>query len=102
MKRIRTQLMDDSGEPLGGDVEIDETSWGGKPRVPLTREGAAAFHEAKPTILGMVERGGRIRFRVIRRGAGRRLVERSGQTSTPRRSSSPMTGRPTSRCAASS
>ena len=71
MKKIRTELMDDdNGEPLGGDVEIDETSWGGKPRVPLTREEAAAFREAKPTILGMVERGGRIRFRVIpsRRG----------------------------------
>src|SRR5437588_5133122 len=70
MKRIRTELMDDDGKPLGGDVEIDETSWGGKPRVPLTREEAAAFREAKPTILGMVERGGRIRFRVIpsRRG----------------------------------
>jgi transposase-like protein len=71
MKCIRTELMhDDGNDPLGGDVEIDETSWGGKPRVPLTREEAAAFREAKPTILGMVERGGRIRFRVIpsRRG----------------------------------
>jgi transposase-like protein len=56
MKKIRT--------------EIDETSIGGKPRVPLTRSEAAAFREAKPTVLGMVERGGRIRFRVIpsRRG----------------------------------
>jgi transposase len=70
MKRIRTELMGDDGEPLGGDVEIDETSIGGKPRVPLTRSEAAAFREAKPTVLGMVERGGRIRFRVIpsRRG----------------------------------
>jgi transposase-like protein len=69
-KRIRTELMGDDGEPLGGDVEIDETSIGGKPRIPLTRSEAAAFREAKPTVLGMVERGGRIRFRVIpsRRG----------------------------------
>jgi transposase len=69
MKRIRT-LMGDDGEPLSGDVEIDETSLGGKPRVPLTREQAAAFREAKKTVLGMVERGGRVRFRVIpsRRG----------------------------------
>ena len=29
MKRIRT-LMGDDGEPLTGDVEIDETSWGGQ------------------------------------------------------------------------
>jgi len=76
MKRIRTELMGDDGEPLEGDVEIDETSWGGKPRKPAgaspylahgsnRRAEAAARREARPTILGMVERGGRIRFRVI-------------------------------------
>jgi transposase-like protein len=75
MKRIRT-LMGDDGTPLSGDVEIDETSWGGKPRKPhgterhlaLTpeqRRAAAAFREAKPTVLGMVERQGRVRARVI-------------------------------------
>jgi transposase-like protein len=81
MKRIRTELMnDDDGEPLSGDVEIDETSWGGKPRKahgvspyvpdPDRRAAGKAHALAKPTILGMVERGGRIRFRVIpsRRG----------------------------------
>src|SRR3954465_8207983 len=57
MKRIRTELMNDAdGEQLSGDVEIDETSWGGKPRnAHKTRAEAAAFREAKPTILGMVE-----------------------------------------------
>jgi transposase len=75
MKRIRT-LMGDDGEPLSGDVEIDETSWGGKPRKrqgqhsqilvgPSRRAEGIAHREAKPTILGMVERGGRLRFRVI-------------------------------------
>jgi transposase len=71
MNRIRNRLMADDGEPLFGDVEIDETSWGGKPRqAHKTRAEAAAFREAKPTILGMVERGGRVRLRVIpsRRG----------------------------------
>jgi transposase len=35
MKKIRTELMtDDDGEQLSGDVEIDESSWGGKPRPP--------------------------------------------------------------------
>jgi transposase-like protein len=73
MKKIRTELMtDDDDEPLSGDVEIDETSWGGKPRHALTRAEAAAFREAKPTVLGMVERGGSVRVRVIpsRRGYG--------------------------------
>ena len=71
MKQIRTNLMnDEGGEPLGGDVEVDETSIGGKARRPMDRFEAAAFREAKPTVLGMVEHGGRIRFRVIpsRRG----------------------------------
>ena len=77
MKQIRTKLMTDADrEPLAGDVEVDETSWGGRPRKahgetylktdPQERRAAAAAHrEAKPTILGMVERGGKLRFRVI-------------------------------------
>jgi transposase len=71
MNRIRNELMKDGGEPLFGDVEIDETSWGGRPRGrKLTPREVAAWREAKPTILGMVERGGRVRLRVIpsRRG----------------------------------
>jgi hypothetical protein len=72
MKKIRTDLMHDmDDEPLSGDVEVDETAWGGKARKPMDRFEAAAFREAKPTVLGMVERGGRVRARVIatRRGA---------------------------------
>lgn len=77
MKKIRTELMTDEDQgPLSGDVEVDETSWGGKPRRrhgqssqiavgPDRRAEAAAFREAKPTVLGMVERGGRVRARVI-------------------------------------
>jgi transposase len=72
MKRIRTELMDDEGdEPLSGDVEIDETAWGGKPRRTLpTMRDVAAFRESKTTVLGMVERSGRVRLRIIpsRRG----------------------------------
>lgn len=71
MNKIRNELMTDDPEPLMGDVEVDETSWGGRPRRRhRTRSEAALFREAKPTILGMVERGGRIKLRVIpsRRG----------------------------------
>jgi transposase len=72
MKKIRTELMDDSDtEPLSGDVEIDETAWGGKPRRKLkSRAEQAAFREAKITVLGMVERGGRVKLRHVatRRG----------------------------------
>jgi len=71
--RIRNELMAEK-EPtkqLNGQVEVDETSWGGKPRKKLKgMKEAARFREAKTTVLGMAERGGRVRLRVIasRRG----------------------------------
>jgi transposase len=71
MNRIRNELMGDDGKPLSGDVELDETSWGGKPRRKLRDYSEVAkFREAKPTVLGMVERGGKVRVRIIasRRG----------------------------------
>lgn len=72
MKKIRTELMDDEDEePLEGDVEVDETGWGGKPRrgrrqiaIGPTRYGDARLRP-KATVLGMVERGGRVRARVV-------------------------------------
>src|SRR5256885_912780 len=71
-KKIRTELMNDSDDPpLSGDVEVDETSVRGKPRGPrMNRQEAAAWREAQPKVLGMVERGGRVRLRIIasRRG----------------------------------
>lgn len=70
--RIRTELMSDNGEgPLSGDVEIDETSVEGRPRVHMDRSRAAQLRErSRATVLGMVERGGRVRLRVLasRRG----------------------------------
>jgi transposase len=70
--KIRTQLMDGQADKqLSGDVEIDETSWGGKPRKKLPDlQAVAAFREAKPTILGMVERGGRVKLSVIQSRRG--------------------------------
>ena len=72
--KIRNELMKDDGlEQLQGTVEVDETSWGGRPRHKhKTRKEAMAFREAKTTILGLVERQGRIRLRVVpsRRGEG--------------------------------
>ncbi|HEX7279811.1 MAG TPA: IS1595 family transposase [Solirubrobacterales bacterium] len=70
--KIRNHLMAeaDPAPSLRGEVEVDETSWGGKARRKMTPSEAARFREAKPTVLGMVERGGRVRARVIasRRG----------------------------------
>jgi transposase len=70
--KIRNELMnDEDDEQLSGDVEVDETAWGGKPRNTLkSRAEIARFRENKTTVLGMIERGGRVRLRVIasRRG----------------------------------
>jgi transposase-like protein len=69
--KIRNELMKDDEKPLKGKVEVDETSWGGKPRRKLkNKKEVARFRESKTTVLGMVERGGRVRLRVIaaRRG----------------------------------
>jgi transposase len=67
-KQIRTLLSDeDDTEPLSGEVEVDESAYGGKTRQSDVRRGMAyqRYHE-QPTILAMVERGGRVRSRVIR------------------------------------
>ncbi len=65
-KQIRTLLSDDSDDPLSGEVEVDETLIGGKPRAAEKRNGNGFLRRKyKPSVLGMVERGGRVRARVI-------------------------------------
>jgi transposase len=70
--RIRNELMSDDGNsPLSGDVEVDETSVEGRPRIHGDRAFGAQLRErSRATVLGMVERGGRVRLRVLpsRRG----------------------------------
>lgn len=69
---IRNQLMaDDDQEQLTGEVEVDETGIGGRPRYTMTRSEAALWRErSRATVIGAVERGGRIKATVIpsRRG----------------------------------
>jgi transposase-like protein len=74
---IRNELMAQDDEPLSGDVEADETAWGGKPRrgdvLRYAREGETDLSGAggrwkqakKSTAFGMVERGGRVRAQVV-------------------------------------
>jgi len=76
-KRIRNELMSDDGEPLSGDVEIDETGVHGRPRGPkMSKKEAANWRERQVSVLGMVERGGRLKLRVIESRRGEPL---SGQ-----------------------
>ncbi|HXW59144.1 MAG TPA: IS1595 family transposase [Solirubrobacteraceae bacterium] len=75
---IRNQLMADDGEPLRGDVEIDETSVDGRPRTkyrmsqdPDARSKAHQLRErSRATVFAAVERGGRVKATVLpsRRG----------------------------------
>lgn len=72
---IRNELMAQDDEPLSGDVEVDETAWGGKPRAAQMREASKAKFprqggrnwtaKEKRTVFGMVERGGRVRVHVV-------------------------------------
>ena len=72
--RIRRLLLDDDTTPLTGEVEIDESGWGGKIRAgdrsraessTKRRQEAMGRVKSRPTILAMVERGGRVRVRII-------------------------------------
>ncbi|HST33205.1 MAG TPA: IS1595 family transposase [Solirubrobacteraceae bacterium] len=88
---IRNKLMVEDGEPLKGDVEVDEASVDGKPRKPqggsrqiaigpTRRSEAAKLRErSRATVFAAVERGGRIKTTVLesRRGPAlkRQVIE---------------------------
>jgi len=66
---IRTQLMEQDDEPLSGDVEVDETAGGGKTRAGDSYRGhqhVMAKMSRRPTIWAAVERGGRVRTKVVK------------------------------------
>jgi transposase-like protein len=74
---IRNELMAQDDEPLSGEVEADETHWGGHPRLGEVEKfrkpgetdlsGAGGRWKAanKATVFAMVERGGRVRADVV-------------------------------------
>jgi transposase len=65
-KQIRSLLAEDDSHRLRGSVEVDETWYGGKPRAMEMRRGTSNLRKSyRPTILGMVERGGRVRAKII-------------------------------------
>lgn len=73
---IRNELMgEDGGEPLSGDVEMDETLIGGKPRKGdvRTRQQAGRWKETKAQVFAMVERDGRAKAVVIPDSQGKTL-----------------------------
>jgi len=89
--KIRNHLMDETeAEPLSGDVEVDETFVGGKPRESYRREVArkgwnmqTAHWDRKAVVFGAVERGGRIRASVIPNSRGTTLHAKIGEYVLP-------------------
>jgi transposase len=74
---IRNQLMADDGEPLTGEVEVDETSVEGKPRKHLSRSEAALYRErSRATVFAAVERGGRVKATLLPSRRGPQLKEK--------------------------
>jgi len=64
--RIRKAMADcDTETPLSGIVEVDETYVGGK----TIRKKDRGKYRSKDAVVGMVERGGRVRFRHIGKGS---------------------------------
>ncbi|MDP9343860.1 MAG: IS1595 family transposase [Actinomycetota bacterium] len=85
-KKIRSMLGQDDDQ-LSGEVEMDETYYGGKPRLAdrerkpdgSLKRGRTAHSSRKQMVFGAVERGGRIRAEVVpkdeRGGIARRVGE---------------------------
>lgn len=69
-KQIRTLLADEDG-PLDGNVEVDESAYGGQPRASESHRQVMMRKSYRPTILAMVERGGRVRPLVVPDRGGR-------------------------------
>jgi len=73
--QIRSLLGQDDDEPLSGSVEMDETYYGGKPRLAdrerksdgSFKRGRTGHFEKKQMVFGAVERGGRVRAEVVPR-----------------------------------
>ncbi|MBA4158298.1 MAG: IS1595 family transposase [Gemmatimonadetes bacterium] len=69
MHRIRWAMVESGGAPLFGTVEVDETYVGGKPRKANKVEDRKSAKRGRGTdkqpVVAMVERGGRVRTRVV-------------------------------------
>lgn len=79
LRRIRHGLGNDTAQPkLTGTVEVDETYIGGKVRRPQLSKGAGRMPHyrgaaEKAAVVGMVQRGGDVRFRLMDRITADRL-----------------------------
>jgi transposase-like protein len=69
LQRIRKAMQDEDGGKLGGEVEVDETFIGGKARNMHKDKRARVITgtggKDKTAVMGMIERGGRVRAMVV-------------------------------------
>lgn len=74
LRRIRHGLGYDQTDPklLTGTVEVDETCVGGKPRYAFTTKPGRGTEKAP--VIGLVQRGGDMRFRMLERVTADRLA----------------------------
>jgi len=73
LRRIRHGVGSDNAPKLQGTVEIDETYVGGRPRYKGVSKRGRGTDSAK--VLGMVERNGEVRYRMMDRLTTERLSE---------------------------
>lgn len=78
LHRIRFAMQDNYTTPLTGDVEVDETYVGGKPR--HTGKGNRYWHKRKQAVMAMVERNGKARMRPIADVTGATLQDAIRET----------------------
>jgi transposase len=88
LKQIRFLLNEDDGAPLTGEVELDETFVGGKPRLSQTRgmthaEAVRYTMRAKTIVFAAVERGGRVRASVVPNRDKRNLTDKAREFVLP-------------------
>jgi transposase-like protein len=69
MRQIRTEMKDTDETPLEGEVEADEMYVGGRAR-HWPKQSLEYWANRKTPVVGMVERGGRVRAQVVRSVAG--------------------------------
>jgi len=63
--RVRSAMEDQDAGMLGGVVEADETYIGGKVKAKTKRDAARARLSNKSIVAGAIERGGKLRLRVV-------------------------------------
>ena len=78
LHRIRTAMITGTFEMLSGEIEVDETYVGGKSKFMHAKRRKALKmtrgYEQKTGVMGMVQRGGKVRAKVIKQADTRTLL----------------------------